>query len=139
MSPRFSGLPAVKYSPFSAQHIRVYRTSSVLSCSLIQLSVTPTGNAGNSYGFLSMQFISSQRSPSSKTKPTTQNENNVTVTKLIHYTIVKIVRRQCKKFLQNLNGGKGFMFQRVDAQRANSSGTTRTTDSKMIFRDCTES
>jgi hypothetical protein len=89
MSPRFSGLPAVKYSPLTAQHVRVYSTSSGLFCSLIQLSLTPAGNADNFYGFLSMQFISSQRSPSPKTKPTNQNGNNATVTKLIHYTIVK--------------------------------------------------
>jgi len=69
---RFSGLPAVKYSPFSARHLRVYRTSSVLFCLLNQLSLTPAGNGGNLYGFLSTHFISSQRSPSSKTKQPTK-------------------------------------------------------------------
>lgn len=140
MSPRFSGLPTVT---FSAQHIRVYRTSSVLFCSPIQLSLTPVGNADNLYGFISMQFISSQRSPSSKTEPTNQNENNVTATKLIHYTIVKTEYEvNVKKLLHTVTimtkpkWGKTFLCSRewaLNPTRATSSGTTRATDSKMTL------
>jgi len=81
MTPRFSGLPAVKYSPFLARHITVYRTSSVLLCSLIQLSLPPAGNAGNLYGFHPVYHLTTQSVLKDKT--TNQSKNNVRVTTLI--------------------------------------------------------